>query len=124
MHGFVHLEPSGHATPGYTDLSHTDETLGLRNARSSSLDGRQALINSPHILKQGHIQKVFLWNAPDHGYLTVYSAYRLLNEGLQPGKLFDAGRLGSMTPQPDEISMQVALPVLIFTKHNIDEYDF
>jgi ABC-type sugar transport system substrate-binding protein len=75
-------------------------------------------------LKKGYIQKVFLWNAPDHGYLTVYCAFRLLTDGLQPGRPFNAGRLGVFTPQPDKINMQVALPVMVFTKDNVDQYHF
>ena len=75
-------------------------------------------------LKKGYIKTVHLWNAPDHGYLTVYCAYRLLTGGLKPGQLFNAGRLGDMTPRKDTISMQVALPVMVFTKDNIDQYHF
>jgi ABC-type sugar transport system substrate-binding protein len=75
-------------------------------------------------LKKGYMQKVFLWNAPDHGYLTVYCAFRLLTDGLQPGHAFNAGRLGDFTPRPDEISMQVALPVMVFTKENVDQHHF
>ena len=75
-------------------------------------------------LKQGIMKKVHLWNAPDHGYLTVYCAYRLLTQGLAPGQKFDAGRLGDFTPVPDDVSMQVALPVMVFTKENVDQYRF
>ncbi|MBI3144948.1 MAG: substrate-binding domain-containing protein [Pseudogulbenkiania sp.] len=75
-------------------------------------------------LKDGTVKKVLLWNAPDHGYLTVYSAYRLLSEGLKPEAPFKAGRLGNVTPQKDALNMQVALPVMIFTKDNVDNYHF
>lgn len=75
-------------------------------------------------LKEGSVKKVLLWNAPDHGYLTVYSAYQLLTHGLQSGVPFKAGRLGAFTPQKDELSMQIALPVMIFTKENVDKFHF
>lgn len=75
-------------------------------------------------LKKGYMEKVLLWNAPDHGYLTVYCAFRMLTEGLRPGHKFNAGRLGDLTPQQDNVSMQVALPVMVFTKGNVDQYDF
>ncbi len=75
-------------------------------------------------LKEGSVKKVLLWNAPDHGYLTVYCAYRLLIGDIQLGHGFRAGRLGTFFPQKDGINMQVALPVLIFTKDNVDQYHF
>ncbi len=75
-------------------------------------------------LKDGTVQKVHLWNAPDHGYLTVYSAYHLLQGTLELGKPFKVGRLGMFAPLRDDTNMQVALPVLTFTKENVDNYDF
>lgn len=75
-------------------------------------------------LKDDVVKKVLLWDAPDHGYLTVYTAYRLATEGLEVGKPYEAGKLGTYTPIKDEISMQVALPVLGFTKDNVDNYNF
>lgn len=75
-------------------------------------------------LKKGYMKKVHLWNAPDHGYLTVYCAYRLLGDELKAGKGFNAGRLGELTPKPDNINMQVALPVMVFTRENVDQYHF
>jgi ABC-type sugar transport system substrate-binding protein len=75
-------------------------------------------------LKDGTVKSVLLWNAPDHGYLTVYSARQLLLGGLKPGQPFKAGALGSFTPRKDATSMQVALPVLVFTKDNVDRFRF
>jgi ABC-type sugar transport system substrate-binding protein len=75
-------------------------------------------------LKEGVVEEVFLWNAPDHGYLTVYCAWRLLADGITPGVPFDAGRLGMVTPVKDDISMQVSLPTKVFTANNVDQYDF
>lgn len=75
-------------------------------------------------LKDGTVKTVLLWNAPDHGYLTVYSARELLRGGLKVGRPFKAGALGSFTPRADAVSMQVALPVLAFTKDNVDQFRF
>ena len=75
-------------------------------------------------LKDGTVKTVLLWNAPDHGYLTVYSAHQLLIGGLKPGQPFRAGKLGSFTPRKDAVSMQVALPVMVFTKGNVDQFKF
>ena len=75
-------------------------------------------------LKDGTVKTVLLWNAPDHGYLTVYSARQLLVGGVKPGQAFKAGRLGNFTPRKDAVSMQVALPVMVFTKDNVDQFKF
>jgi rhamnose transport system substrate-binding protein len=70
------------------------------------------------------VRTVLLWNAPDHGYLTVHAARQLLAGGLKAGQPFQAGRLGSFTPRRDAISLQVALPVMVFTKANVDQHNF
>jgi len=75
-------------------------------------------------LKDGSIQDVELWSAPDHGYLTVYSAYVLATTGIEAGKPFTAGTLGEFTPTQDGVSMQISLPLVIFTKDNVDNFDF
>ncbi|WHH57275.1 substrate-binding domain-containing protein [Petroclostridium sp. X23] len=75
-------------------------------------------------LKEGLIKNVLLWNAPDHGYLTVYSALQLLTEGVEADKPFKAGSLGEFTPAKDDISLQIALPIKEFTKDNVDQFDF
>jgi rhamnose transport system substrate-binding protein len=74
-------------------------------------------------LKDGTVKKVLLWNAPDHGYLTVYCANQLLG-GMAEGLQFTAGRLGPFTPRRDAISLQVALPVLVFDRDNVDQHHF
>jgi rhamnose transport system substrate-binding protein len=101
-----------------------------RAVRDAGKAGRVAVVGNStpnqmrEFLKDGTVRSVLLWNAPDHGYLTVYSARQLLAGGLQPGHPFRAGTLGSFTPRKDTISMQVALPVLVFTKDNVDQFRF
>ena len=99
-----------------------------RAVKEAGLAGKVTVVgnSTPNLmrpyLKDGTVRKVLLWNAPDHGYLTVYSAYRLLTGGLAPGRDFKAGHLGSFTPRKDAVSMQVALPVMVFTKDNVDRF--
>jgi ribose/xylose/arabinose/galactoside ABC-type transport system permease subunit/ABC-type sugar transport system substrate-binding protein len=65
---------------------------------------------------------VVLWNTMDLGYLTVHAA-RALKEGTlkQGATTFSAGRLGSVEIQGDNILL--GQPFL-FTKENIDQFDF
>jgi rhamnose transport system substrate-binding protein len=101
-----------------------------RAVKEAGLAGKIAVIgnSTPNLmrgyLKDGTVKKVLLWNAPDHGYLTVYCAYRLVTGRLKPGVAFDAGKLGAFTPKKDALTMQVALPVLTFTKENVDKHHF
>jgi ABC-type sugar transport system substrate-binding protein len=98
--------------------------------KEAGLAGKVAVTgnSTPNLIRpyihDGTVRKALLWNAPDHGYLTVWSSYRLLRDELKPGIEFKAGRLGTFVPKGDAQNMQVALPVLIFTKQNINEYDF
>jgi ABC-type sugar transport system substrate-binding protein len=101
-----------------------------RAVRDAGRVGKVAVVGNStpnqmrEFLKDGTVKSVLLWNAPDHGYLTVYSARQLLLGGLKPGQPFKAGALGSFTPRKDATSMQVALPVLVFTKDNVDRFRF
>ncbi|MFS8980121.1 substrate-binding domain-containing protein [Cupriavidus necator] len=101
-----------------------------RAVKEAGLSGKIAVIgnSTPNLmrgyLKDGTVKRVVLWNARDHGYLTVYCAYRLLTGELKPGVPFKAGRLGMFTPAKDALSMEVALPVMVFTRENVDRYDF
>lgn len=101
-----------------------------RAVRDAGLAGKVAVVgnSTPNLmrefLKDGTVKTVLLWNAPDHGYLTVYSARQLLLGGLKAGQPFQAGKLGSFTPRSDGINLQVALPVMVFTKNNVDQFHF
>jgi rhamnose transport system substrate-binding protein len=65
---------------------------------------------------------VVLWNTADLGYLTLQAA-RALKEGtLKPGATsLTAGRLGSVEIQGDNILLGQPF---VFTKENIDKFDF
>ena len=71
-------------------------------------------------VKSGVCKKFVLWNPVDLGYLTVHAA-KLLYEGkLVPGT-FEAGRLGTITVKDDEVLLG---PPLVFSKDNIDDFNF
>lgn len=78
---------------------------------------------APYI-KAGVVKESLLWNAPDHGYLTVYAGRALLTGTFKEGVTFKAGKLGDYTPKKDDKSLAVALPVLVFNKDNVDNYKF
>ena len=98
--------------------------------RDAGLAGKVAVVgnSTPNLMREylrdGTVKSVLLWNAPDHGYLTVYCARELARGGLQVGRAFQAGRLGSFSPRKDDNTMQVSLPVLEFTKDNVDRFRF
>lgn len=101
-----------------------------RAVREAGLSGRLALTgnSTPNLIREhvlaGTVRSALLWNARDHGYLTVHCAWQLLTAGLAVGRPFTAGTLGPMTPVRDEVSAQVSLPVLEFSRDNIGQYRF
>jgi len=101
-----------------------------RAVRDAGAAGKVAVVgnSTPNLmrefLKDGTVRSVLLWNARDHGYLTVYSARQLLLGGIKVGQPFRAGSLGQFTPRKDEVNAQVALPVLVFNADNVDQYRF
>lgn len=101
-----------------------------RAVRDAGRAGQLALVgnSTPNLmrgfLKDGTVRSVLLWNAPDHGYLTVYAAYHLLAGNIAPGRKFAAGHLGELQPQADGQNLQVALPVMVFSRDNVDRFHF
>ena len=76
-------------------------------------------------IESGTLKSAVLWNPIDHGYLTVETAAKLAEDGVKMGQPFDAGRLGSYTPEQDDKGMRITLsPPLVFTKDNIGDYKF
>jgi rhamnose transport system substrate-binding protein len=66
------------------------------------------------------VQAVVLWNTKDLGYLTVYTAARLV-EGRTGKDSLQAGRLGRIEVRGSEVILGKPF---IFNKGNIDQYDF
>jgi rhamnose transport system substrate-binding protein len=78
-------------------------------------------INKPYV-HSGVVQTVVLWNTRDLGYLTVYAAVRLTENTLPAGaRSVQAGRLGSVDIRGTEIILGAPM---LFTKSNIDRFDF
>ena len=71
-------------------------------------------------VKDGTVKTVLLWNPVDLGYLTVYAAKKLHDEGALPLE-FEAGRLGTIKRNGQEILLG---PPMRFTKENIDKFNF
>jgi rhamnose transport system permease protein len=71
---------------------------------------------------EGITDCVILWDTANLGYLTVQAAYALKKGTLRPGdRWMQAGRLRNVEIQKDNILLG---PPLIFTKENIDRFDF
>jgi len=70
----------------------------------------------------GVTQGVILWNTMDLGYLTVYAADALAHSQLKAGDTsFKAGSLGTFEIKGDNILLGKPF---VFTKDNIDQFDF
>jgi rhamnose transport system permease protein len=65
-------------------------------------------------------QAVVLWSTKDLGYLTVYTAAKLMQGPLGTGS-FQGGRLGTIEIKGTEVILGKPF---IFNKGNIDQYDF
>jgi rhamnose transport system substrate-binding protein len=78
-------------------------------------------INKPYV-HGGWVQTVVLWNTRDLGYLTIHAGMQLLQGTLIAGaQTMTAGRLGTVQIRGTEIILG---PPLMFTKANIDQFDF
>ena len=70
----------------------------------------------------GVVQTVMLWNTADLGYLTVYAGTLMARGALAPSaSSIEAGRLGKVEIRGSEIILG---PPLLFTRQNIDKFDF
>jgi rhamnose transport system substrate-binding protein len=78
-------------------------------------------INKPYV-HGGIVQTVVLWDTRNLGYLTVYAGALLAGDRLGPdASRVEAGRLGALEVRGREI---VLGPPLMFTRDNIDRFDF
>ena len=78
-------------------------------------------MNKPYV-HEGVVQTVMLWNTADLGYLTVYTGALMAQNKLAPGAAsIDAGRLGTVNIRGSEVILG---PPLLFTKENIDKFNF
>jgi rhamnose transport system substrate-binding protein len=73
-------------------------------------------------VKSGCVQDVVLWNPVDLGYAATFVARALADGTLKPGDTkVAAGKLGDLPITGSEILLG---PPFIFTKDNIDQFDF
>src|SRR5262249_13760854 len=73
-------------------------------------------------VQDGTVRSVILWNTEDLGYLTIYAAKALVKGELKVGATtIKAGRLGEKKIEDDKILLG---DILVFTKENIDKFDF
>jgi rhamnose transport system substrate-binding protein len=78
-------------------------------------------INKPYV-HSGVVQTVVLWDTRNLGYLTVYAGALLAQDKLPAAtKSIDAGRLGTLEIRGSEIVLGAPL---MFTRNNIDQFDF
>lgn len=83
-------------------------------------------LSTPNNMKQyvhdGTVKSVILWNTGDLGYLTIHAANALAKGELKAGATsLKAGRLGEKKIEGDKIMLG---DILVFTKDNIDQFDF
>jgi len=71
---------------------------------------------------EGITEAVVLWKTADLGYLTVHAAKAVAEGKLKPGdNTFTAGRLGTLKVEGTDIILGKPF---VFTKENIDQFDF
>ena len=78
-------------------------------------------INKPYV-HDGTVQTVVLWNTANLGYLTVRAGAMLAQDTLGAGaRTLEGGPLGTIAIEGSQIILG---PPLMFTKQNIDQFDF
>lgn len=76
-------------------------------------------------IKSGVMADSMIWNATYHGYLTVYAALQLCNDGIAVGDTVSAGSLGDFEVKAmDDGTPTIAMNILVITPDNVDDYDF
>jgi rhamnose transport system substrate-binding protein len=83
-------------------------------------------LSTPNDMKKfvhaGTVKSVVLWNTVDLGYLTVRVAEAVATGKLKAGDTsFQAGRLGEKKIAGDHVLLG---DIMVFTKDNIDQFDF
>ena len=73
-------------------------------------------------VREGITPSVILWNTESLGYLTVHAAAALAKGELKPGATaFKGGRLGELEVKGDNVLLGKPF---VFTKENIEQFDF
>lgn len=123
--GFISDRPNLKGIFGISSVSFPAAAKAVRDAGKSGqimVTGLSTPNDMKEFVKDGTVKSVVLWNTKELGYLTVYVAEALANGKLKPGdKVFKAGKLGERTIEGDNILLG---QILVFTKENIDQFDF
>ena len=73
-------------------------------------------------VREGITPSVILWNTGDLGYLSVYAAVAVAKGDLKPGATkFKGGRIGELEVKGDNVLLGKPF---VFTKENIEQFDF
>lgn len=88
------------------------------------LTGLGTPLSLKKFVDDGTIKAFELWNPANLGYLAAYAAANVASHKLTPstGQSFTAGKLGSFTVGAD--NTVILGPPLVFTKANIDQFNF
>jgi len=94
--------------------------------QSGRADVKVTGLSLPNLCKPyvhaGVVHSIVLWNTKDLGYLTVYAAQAVSAGTLKPGNTqIQAGRLGRIEVRGDNVLLGAPF---VFTKENIDRFDF
>ena len=75
-------------------------------------------------LKDGIIPAVALWSPPEMGYIAAYASFGMSKGDVKmtPDASFKTGKMGSRIVGKNGVV--IAGPPLVFTKDNVDKYDF
>jgi ribose/xylose/arabinose/galactoside ABC-type transport system permease subunit/ABC-type sugar transport system substrate-binding protein len=98
------------------------EALKQENRRDVRLTGLSVPSLNRAYMKEGWVQSIVLWNTVDLGYLTVAAAKAMHDGTLSPGDTsLTTSRLGRTEVASDQILLGKPF---IFTRENIDQFDF
>jgi rhamnose transport system substrate-binding protein len=89
-----------------------------------ALTGLGTPLSLKKFVDDGTIESFALWNPANLGYLAGYAAVNVASKKITgaQGQTFTAGKLGSYTVGPD--STIILGPPTVFTKANIDQFNF
>lgn len=122
---FISDRPNLKGIFGISSVSFPAAAKAVRDAGKSGkimVTGLSTPNDMKEFVKDGTVKSVVLWNTKELGYLTIYVAEALANGKLKAGdKVFKAGKLGERKIEGDNILLG---QILVFTKENIDQFDF
>lgn len=117
--------PEMNAMFGLTSVALPGAAEALRKEGAASrvfLTGLSTPNDMKTYVHDGTVKKFVLWNVPDLGYLTVYAAVAAIKGELTPeSATFNTGRITTSKKNGTEIVMG---DPLVFTKENIDNFDY